>query len=302
MSSELKKPKITVALGVYNAEKFIQQRLENLLSQTFQDFEILISDDSTDRTVDICKEFAAKDNRIRYIHHDKKMGWEWTWKFLIENATGKYFLITGVDDKLSLDFLEKNSKFLDSNADYVISTGKPEFFGPGSKMFDFTLDDNFSTRMYKKFRRKFRKPLVIISKEGTFEQKAGFCLRNDAYGHTIGVCRTEQVKKSSKAYDKPFFVCDWAYSLDCLRDGKIHLFDQVMQWTYVGGFTSKGIINQWKVQKTRFNEYFLPYSTFTYWCIKNIGWKFFLKNFDCFIWLNFRGIIAILIDIKRKTF
>ena len=58
-----KKPKISIGLPVYNGAKTIEKSINSLLSQTFQDFELIISDNaSDDETSKICKEFYLKDS------------------------------------------------------------------------------------------------------------------------------------------------------------------------------------------------------------------------------------------------
>ena len=296
---DTKNPKVTIGLAVYNGEKFIRKRLDNILSQTFNDFELIISDDSTDSTPEICQEYAKRDKRIRYIHQKKNMGWIWNFLYVLREAKGKYYTHTGVDDWFSEDFLEKNAEFLDTQQNFVTSTGKAEYYGPKVNQFDPQDGDSFFTDIYKQIRRIFRPPLIISDKSGTYEKRAGFCLRHNAYGHTLGLTRIEKLRLSSTSYDNPFFVCDWANCLDLLRHGKVHVFDKIMIRIYNSGFSTKGIFNQWKKQKTRLNEYFLPYSTFTMWCIGNIGLKFFFMNLDYFIWLNLLGILGILVDIGR---
>ena len=67
--------RLSIGLPVYNGEKFLQNRLDGILSQTFSDFELIISDNaSTDSTADICKEYALKDNRILYIRQENNIG------------------------------------------------------------------------------------------------------------------------------------------------------------------------------------------------------------------------------------
>jgi glycosyltransferase involved in cell wall biosynthesis len=65
-------PALTVGMPVYNAERFIAKALDSFLDQTFTDFELLISDNaSTDRTEEICRYYAARDQRIRYFRNAK---------------------------------------------------------------------------------------------------------------------------------------------------------------------------------------------------------------------------------------
>ena len=61
-------PEVTVFIPVYNRERYLPATLDSLLSQTFRDFEVLIADDgSTDGTLAIAREFAARDPRIRVL-------------------------------------------------------------------------------------------------------------------------------------------------------------------------------------------------------------------------------------------
>jgi len=85
-------PKLTIGFPVYNGESFIKKRLENILSQTFKDFVLIISDDSTDSTPSICQEFANKDKRMHYIHQKKRMGLVWSFNFVLKQAKSEYFV------------------------------------------------------------------------------------------------------------------------------------------------------------------------------------------------------------------
>jgi len=69
----IRPPKISVLLPAYNAQAFVAKAIESILGQTFTDFEFLIFDDgSTDKTLDIIKGFAKKDDRIRIISRPNK--------------------------------------------------------------------------------------------------------------------------------------------------------------------------------------------------------------------------------------
>jgi glycosyltransferase involved in cell wall biosynthesis len=68
-------PKLSIGLPVYNGENYLAEALESILSQTFSDFEVIISDNaSTDRTEEMCKQYAQQDNRIRYYRNPKNVG------------------------------------------------------------------------------------------------------------------------------------------------------------------------------------------------------------------------------------
>ncbi len=66
--SAIDQPRVSVALPVYNCERYVAEAIESILAQTFTDFELLIVDDgSTDGALPILNRFAARDSRIRVI-------------------------------------------------------------------------------------------------------------------------------------------------------------------------------------------------------------------------------------------
>jgi len=86
-------------MPVYNGEPYIREALDSLLAQTFTDFELIISDNaSTDNTETICREYATKDPRIRYIRQPENRGAIANFKFVLEQARGEYFMWAAADD------------------------------------------------------------------------------------------------------------------------------------------------------------------------------------------------------------
>ena len=62
-------PAVSVVLGAYNAEQYLAEAVESILSQTFGDFEFIAVDDgSTDQTLDILRRYAARDSRLKPVH------------------------------------------------------------------------------------------------------------------------------------------------------------------------------------------------------------------------------------------
>ncbi|MDO9207221.1 MAG: glycosyltransferase, partial [Sulfuricurvum sp.] len=115
---------VSIGMPVYNGEMFIQEALDSLLSQTFTDFELIISDNgSTDKTEAICHEYAAKDERIRYIRQPENRGAIANFQFVLDEATGKYFMWAAYDDLWAPDFLMDATALLaDKSIDFVFPT------------------------------------------------------------------------------------------------------------------------------------------------------------------------------------
>lgn len=137
-------PVICVGMPIYNAERYLHRALDALLGQSFHDFELIISDNaSTDGSEAICREYAARDARIRYLRQPINLGATANFRFVLEQARSEYFMWAAADDIRSPDFLETNYQFLKTNSDFLASTSPVRFaggqFNP-EKMGDATLD------------------------------------------------------------------------------------------------------------------------------------------------------------------
>lgn len=94
------RPVVSIGMPVYNGERFIREALDSLLAQTFTDFELIISDNaSTDATESICRNYAERDSRIRYIQQRENFGALPNFQFVLNEARGEYFMWAACDDK-----------------------------------------------------------------------------------------------------------------------------------------------------------------------------------------------------------
>jgi len=74
-AAHTKVPTVSVLMTSYNRERYIAEAIDSVLAQTFDDLELIVSDDaSTDHTVQIANDYAARDARIRVIVHDRNVG------------------------------------------------------------------------------------------------------------------------------------------------------------------------------------------------------------------------------------
>lgn len=114
-------PRVSIGLAVYNGENYLRESLDSLLAQTFEDFELIISDNaSTDKTTEICQEYAAKDARIRYYRNERNLGAAWNQNRVFELATGEYYKLAAHDDRCAPDFLKRCVEILDRHPDVVL--------------------------------------------------------------------------------------------------------------------------------------------------------------------------------------
>ena len=140
-------PIISIIVPVFNVEKYISMCIDSILTQTFNDFELLlINDGSSDSSGEICDDFARKDNRIRVFH--KPNGGAGSARNLgLEKATGEWVTFIDADDWVSSNFIENLYKpiFSDNTIDFV-QAGCTNYvnneIGEVEQVYDFYLSDN----------------------------------------------------------------------------------------------------------------------------------------------------------------
>ncbi len=116
-------PLVTIAIPTYNRADFLKQALESAVKQTYQNIEIIVSDNcSTDDTEIVAKRF--NDPRIRYFKQSKNIGANPNWNFCLKYAKGVYFLLLQDDDLIDHDFVEVCMKAANYSTDIgIIRTG-----------------------------------------------------------------------------------------------------------------------------------------------------------------------------------
>ncbi len=107
-------PKVSVVIPTYNHEKYVRECIQSTLDQTYQDFEIIITDDgSTDGTVNVIKEFD--DSRIQLYTYPENKGACTATNNCIRKAAGEYIAVQNSDDAWESTKLEKQVQYLDSH-------------------------------------------------------------------------------------------------------------------------------------------------------------------------------------------
>ena len=123
-----KTPQVSIGMPVYNGEPYIREALDSLLAQTFTDFELIISDNaSTDSTEAICREYAAKDDRIRYVRQAANHGGGANFQFVLDEAVGEYFMWAAADDWWDPNWVVVLAKSLDKDQGASVAMGVPIF-------------------------------------------------------------------------------------------------------------------------------------------------------------------------------
>ena len=119
-----RKSRIPLSLGmpIYNGENFVEETLDSLLGQSFGDFELIICDNaSTDRTEEICRSYASKDQRIKYYRNPENVGAGGNYRKTYHHAEGKYFKWCPHDDLCLPGYLAQTLEVLEKNPSFVLA-------------------------------------------------------------------------------------------------------------------------------------------------------------------------------------
>lgn len=113
-------PLVSIGMPVYNSDSTIKAAIESILNQSLKDFELIISDNaSTDRTSEICKQYASLDSRIRYFRQSENIGAAANFKYVLDTATAKYFMWAAGDDTRTPNFIERCLTELTADSDAI---------------------------------------------------------------------------------------------------------------------------------------------------------------------------------------
>jgi len=231
---------ISIGLPVYNGADSIKEAIGSIIAQSFNNWELIVSDNnSSDSTVEIVEEFAKLDKRISLYKQKENIGMYPNFHFVLKKSKGKYFHWIGADDQRSTNFLQDNIAFLDQYPDCVASCSE-KFFG--------------SINEYQKLNVNFS------LEQKTVRERFECLLDNIWQSHSIyySVIRTEVIKKY-QFFNENFLANDWIVDLFLARHGKVVL--QNSSYIVIG---EKGVsrTNAFKPFRANWIEGLFPLYTF----------------------------------------
>lgn len=119
------RPRVSIGVPVYNGQNYLAEALDCLCAQTFVDLEIIISDNgSTDRTAEICRDYAARDRRIRYHRQHVNRGAGWNFSEVFRLGRGEYFKWAAHDDLCAPTLIERCVERLDADRGLVLCSAR----------------------------------------------------------------------------------------------------------------------------------------------------------------------------------
>lgn len=131
---------VSVVMATYNSENTIIESIESVLKQTFTDFEfIIVNDGSTDSTLEIIKDYAKCDRRIRFFDNKKNFGVSYSRNLAISSASGIWIAFIDSDDIWDSKKLEKQIELAKDNPMAVIFYTASAFIDWEGKRFEYIM-------------------------------------------------------------------------------------------------------------------------------------------------------------------
>ena len=126
---DVQNPEVSVGMPVYNGERWLAEAIESILDQSFDRLELIISDnDSTDGTEAICRRYAARDPRVRYLRQEKNLGASDNYNFVFRAARAPYFKWASSNDICHERFLESCLAAFRSRPDLALCYPRARLF------------------------------------------------------------------------------------------------------------------------------------------------------------------------------
>ena len=161
--------KIDILMATYNGEKYVAEQIDSILNQTYSNFNLIISDDSsTDDTRRILEKYQKKDSRIQVYYQEKNLGYIKNFEFLLAKVTSELYMLSDQDDVWLKEKVEKTYKTLiEEKADLVYT--------------DLKVVDQNLKELHPSFMRKMK----FYSKARKYTDYRAVYLYNIATGCTI---------------------------------------------------------------------------------------------------------------------
>lgn len=163
-----KKPIISVIMSVYNEEKYLRDSLGSVITQTLEDFELIIVDDcSTDKTVEIIQSF--EDPRIKWIINETNMGLTKNLNKALKLCCGEFIARMDGDDICMPDRLQKQVDYMRQHPEYMLTGCQTRTFG--EQNMTWRLKDNpEKLKIMMLIRPVLAHPTFMIRRELIFEK------------------------------------------------------------------------------------------------------------------------------------
>jgi glycosyltransferase involved in cell wall biosynthesis len=242
MANTVGKSLVTIGLPVYNMNSTIEASIKSILNQTYNNIELIISDNSSDDgTSELCRKYAELDSRVKLIRQSATIP-PWTnFEFVLKISSGEFFKFHAGDDEISENYIESNLKNI-----------KNGIGSCGLDLWDFEHKaNNFSEARNFEF-------------TGNHENRLKEFLNNAWLSHGIfyGLYVASEIKKvfTDDISGGNFLIIDWLICLRLVSLGEVRRDKN--SYLVLGSEGAGSTSLNWKKQLRTVRDVFFPYRYF----------------------------------------
>jgi len=200
-------PLVSVCIPVYNGEKYIKETIQSVISQRYDNIEIIVQDNaSTDATWNILKDLAQTCPQLSLKRNERNEGMAPNWNLAINRACGDYIMLLSADDLLAPGFLTACLKVIQNASVDIVTT------------------DHFLLRKGVKVKRK------ISVAQGDYRNFAGTVLLLNPFSINFSLFKKETItrlKREGRLFSESFFTCDYDLWIRAALSGiNVHYIEQ----------------------------------------------------------------------------
>ena len=281
-------PLVSVGIPTYNRPDGLKLLLQCITAQTYKNLEIIISDNGSEKgdTEAVARSFLSSDARVRYYKQEVNKGPIYNFNFVLEKASGDYFMWAADDDEFKDNYIEVCMRFLISHPDYALACGKALYYQEGKQIY-------LGVAMNLPQNSNYLRVLSYFSKVRD----------NAAY---YGVMRRDQMLRVPYRNQ---MGSDWHFISGICFMGKVIALDKTAVKRNIGG-TSASLKNIARVLGLSDFEANYPYLSIATNATKNILWRDKIYSTMCFVSRLYLASIIfflliwryiILVSVKRKV-
>jgi glycosyltransferase involved in cell wall biosynthesis len=209
---------VTIGMPVYNRPIELERALNAVLSQSYSNIEVVVSNNSSSdvRVDELVRRYAAKDARVKYYFQNNPLPVIDNFKFVLEKATGEYFMWLADDDWVDTNYIEVCIYFLSNNSEYNLACGQCAYHDISGKLID-----------------KLEMPSIISANPAN--RVIEYYKHVKLNGYFYGLRKTS-LSRAFPLQNKMAF--DWIYLAAIIYRGKSKVFENTLMHITAGGISN----------------------------------------------------------------
>ncbi len=214
----MRNPLVSVIIPNYNHSRYLKQRIDSILNQTFRDFEVIILDDcSTDDSLEVIESYLPNEKITHTVFNNNNSGSTFVqWQKGFSLASGKYIWIAESDDYADLSFLEKMVSYLDEDEHCTLAFSLSR------------LVDEKGETLPVQWSRKINNGNISHKFEGRFFIQSFMSVKNSIFNASMVLFRKSALRNVDERYMDFKYCGDWFFWNKICVQGNVVRYEEFL--------------------------------------------------------------------------